>query len=542
MFHAIKRSEILVLFFFLFLFLIGLFTFNDYGIGIDEDNSRINGFVSLKYIFEILNLNFINEINGIILPSIDGYDEQGNGVIFDLPLAFIEYFFNINDFRDAFLIRHLASFLLFYISLIYFYKLILDRHNSKLLGVLGVLMLFATPRIFAQSFFNPKDIGFMALCIINLYYGFKFLKKKNVKYSILFSLTSGLAIGSRILGILIPLLIIFISFLDILRSKNKNNKKIFPLIFFIILFPLFTIVFWPFLWSDPVGNFFSAFQNLSNHYRPISNFFMGTYISSLYVPWYYILVWIVVTTPLLYLFFFSLGAFSIMKRLFKRLIKIDKNNSYNDLWRGNKEKKDLIYLLIIIIPVFAVIILHSSLYSGWRHFYFIYPSIILISLQGVYTISLNLSKYKKLFFALIFLFILPVIFWMVKNHPYQYVYFNSLVESKFDKYFDMDYWGVSNYNALSYLLEKNEGTLHVAIVGDSDLGQSRIFLNNSIRKRIVLTHDFIKADFLIDNFNRWNSGIRKTKKNLIIKNNFSVYFDMNINEVPFTRIYKNNFK
>ena len=68
------------------------------------------------------------------------------------------------------------------------------------------------------------------------------------------------------------------------------------------------------------------------------------------------------------------------------------------------------------------------------------------------------------------------------------------------------------------------------------------FLNNSIRKRIVLTHDFIKADFLIDNFNRWNSGIRKTKKNLIIKNNFSVYFDMNINEVPFTRIYKNNFK
>ena len=186
--------------------------------------------------------------------------------------------------------------------------------------------------------------------------------------------------------------------------------------------------------------------------------------------------------------------------------------------------------------------MHSSLYSGWRHFYFIYPSIILISLQGVYTISLNLSKYKKLFFALIFLFILPVIFWMVKNHPYQYVYFNSLVESKFDKYFDMDYWGVSNYNALSYLLEKNEGTLHVAIVGDSDLGQSRIFLNNSIRKRIVLTHDFIKADFLIDNFNRWNSGIRKTKKNLIIKNNFSVYFDMNINEVPFTRIYKNNFK
>jgi len=541
MFNSINRNKILILFFFFFLFLVGLFVFDDYGIGIDEDNSRINGFVSLKYIFEILNLNFIDEISGIKLPSISGYDEQGNGVIFDLPLAFIEFFFNINDFRDAFLIRHLASFLVFYISLIYFYKLILDIHNSKLLGILGVLMLFATPRIFAQSFFNPKDVCFMALCIINLYYGFKFLNTQNVKSSILFSLTSGLAIGSRILGILIPILIIFISFLDLLRSKDKGIKKIFPLISFMVLLPLFAILFWPFLWSDPLNNFFSAFQNLSNHYRPISNLFMGTYISSLYVPWYYTLTWIVVTTPLLYLLFFLLGFFSIVKRLFKRLLKINEKNSYDDLWRGNKEKKDLIFLLIIIIPLFAVIILHSSLYSGWRHFYFIYPSIILISIQGIYTTSLNLTKYKKLFFSIIFIFILPVIFWMIKNHPYQYVYFNSLIGSKFDKYFDMDYWGVSNYNALNYLLKKNKGTLHVGIIGNSDLGQSRIFLDKSIRDRIIFTHDFIKADFLVDNYNRWN-GIRKTKNDLIIENNFKVYFDMNINNVPFTRIYKNNFK
>ena len=541
MFNSINRNKILILFFFFFLFLVGLFVFDDYGIGIDEDNSRINGFVSLKYIFEILNLNFIDEISGIKLPSISGYDEQGNGVIFDLPLAFIEFFFNINDFRDAFLIRHLASFLVFYISLIYFYKLILDIHNSKLLGILGVLMLFATPRIFAQSFFNPKDVCFMSLCIINLYYGFKFLNTQNVKSSILFSLTSGLAIGSRILGILIPILIIFISFLDLLRSKDKGIKKIFPLISFMVLLPLFAILFWPFLWSDPLNNFFSAFQNLSNHYRPISNLFMGTYISSLYVPWYYTLTWIVVTTPLLYLLFFLLGFFSIVKRLFKRLLKINEKNSYDDLWRGNKEKKDLIFLLIIIIPLFAVIILHSSLYSGWRHFYFIYPSIILISIQGIYTTSLNLTKYKKLFFSIIFIFILPVIFWMIKNHPYQYVYFNSLIGSKFDKYFDMDYWGVSNYNALNYLLKKNKGTLHVGIIGNSDLGQSRIFLDKSIRDRIIFTHDFIKADFLVDNYNRWN-GIRKTKNDLIIENNFKVYFDMNINNVPFTRIYKNNFK
>ena len=531
------EDKFLTFFLFIIIFIIGYYAYDDYGIGIDEDNSRVNGFVSLKYIYEIFNINFLNEINNIKLENISNYGEQGNGVVFDLPLAFLEIFFNISDFRDQFLIRHFASFIIFYISLIYFYKIILDRNSSRFLALLGVLFLFFSPRIFAQSFFNPKDIGFMSLCIIDLYYGIKFLEKKNLKSSLVFSLISGLTIGFRIVGLIIPLIIILFAWIDQLRNKELYIKKYLPLIILILSLPFFITIFWPYLWSDPFNNFINAFKILSNHYRPVNNFFMGEYISALYVPWYYVLVWVSVTTPLLYLFFFVTGFYFIGTRLLKRLIKINENNSYNDLWSGHNEKKDLIFLLTIVLPIFITIIFHSSLYTGWRHFYFIYPPLILISIQGVHLINLLFFKNIKIFLILICFSITPIIFWSVKNHPYQYVYFNALAGKEFNKYFEMDYWGVGNYNALNYLVNTNNANLKIGIIGNADIRQSRMFLDEAKRKKIEITDNFSNVDFLIDNYVRWN-GIKNVKKNFIIKKNFETYHDIKVDNISIIKIYK----
>ena len=64
----------------------------------------------------------------------------------------------------------------------------------------------------------------MSLNIINLYYGIKYLENSNIKSGIFFSLTSGLSVGCRILGIYLPLLICIFKFIQILRS-NKYIKK-----------------------------------------------------------------------------------------------------------------------------------------------------------------------------------------------------------------------------------------------------------------------------------------------------------------------------
>ena len=296
----------------------------------------------------------MDQIDGVKLENISDYGEQGNGVIFDLPLAFLESFFKINDFRNQFLLRHFLSYIIFFISLIYFYKLIINKNNSQILAVTGVLFLFFSPRIFAQSFFNPKDVGFMSLCIINMFYGIKYLERKDLKSAIIFSMISGVCVGFRILGLFIPLIIIFIAWIDKLRDY-KNLKKNNSLILLIFSLPLFITFFWPYLWTDPLNNFVNAFKILSNHYRPINNLFMGDYVSALYVPWYYVLIWIAITTPIIYLFLFFVGLFFVLKRLYRRLIKIEAN-TLNDLWRGKNEKIDLINLIIIILPIMTVII------------------------------------------------------------------------------------------------------------------------------------------------------------------------------------------
>ena len=72
-----KQKLVLVIFFF-YIFL-GTIIFNDYGISIDEDNSRFNGFVSLQYILSLLNSNLLEDLKQIInVPQIDNYFEQGN--------------------------------------------------------------------------------------------------------------------------------------------------------------------------------------------------------------------------------------------------------------------------------------------------------------------------------------------------------------------------------------------------------------------------------------------------------------------------------
>ena len=44
---------------------------------------------------------------------------------------------------------------------------------------------------------------------------------------------------------------------------------------------------------------------------------------------------------------------------------------------------------------------------------------------------------------------------LIKLHPYQNIYFNFLVEKKANSLFEIDYWGVSNKDALEKITKNN---------------------------------------------------------------------------------------
>ena len=117
------KINLLIFFIFLIYFIIGVNIYKDYGISFDENINRDNGFVSLKYIFEKIGINADLSKFVVDIPNLSDYKDKAYGVVFDLPLAFFEFLFDIDNTRDAFLFRHLINFILFFISTVVFFIL-----------------------------------------------------------------------------------------------------------------------------------------------------------------------------------------------------------------------------------------------------------------------------------------------------------------------------------------------------------------------------------------------------------------------------------
>ena len=532
-----KKYFIISLYFFTLL-TVGLFTFPDYGISIDEDNTRINGFVSLKYIFEIFFPNQVNEIDKFTnIPSMSQWTEQGHGIIFDLPTAYLELTLQIEDSRKYYLIRHFINFLFFIVAIYFFFLLINNRYNSWILAILGSTFLFLTPRIFAQSFYNNKDIIFMSLFVISMYTAVNFLQKPSYKNAIFFSISSALTIDVRVLGIILPILILIFYIINIFQNINYKKNSIKPLIVFLILTPFLIIFFWPYLWENPITNFVTSFKNLSHHDVNIYNFYLGEHIHSKRVPWHYPIIWIFVSTPLFYLSLFLIGFIFILRRLIKRILKIEENDSSNDIWRGNKEIQDLIFFSSFAVPLFCVIIFNSTLYDGWRHLYFIYPSFLMISLFGLHVLKiLFFNNNKNILIILSFLLLSPTIIWMLKNNPYQYVYFNLLAGKNFNDKFDMDYWGLSNANALEHIAKSENRKVKISNIGTTDLQISKTFIPEAYRDKLTIINEDENSDYIINNYRNWLGGnINQEIKTPI---NFEIFYEIKIDGVPINTIYR----
>ena len=121
----IKNREILTLLLvYLIFILIGLLSFKDYGISIDEWEIRVNGFVNLKYIMVTLfNYNPIELDKILHIPNLSSYYGT-HGVYFAVLISSIEYIFNIQDEQKIYFISHLLNHFIFLIANFYFFLII----------------------------------------------------------------------------------------------------------------------------------------------------------------------------------------------------------------------------------------------------------------------------------------------------------------------------------------------------------------------------------------------------------------------------------
>tara|TARA_B100000035_G_C20851419_1_gene487585 strand:+ start:16 stop:600 length:585 start_codon:yes stop_codon:yes gene_type:complete len=159
--------------------------------------------------------------------------------------------------------------------------------------------------------------------------------------------------------------------------------------------------------------------------------------------------------------------------------------------------------MFVLIPILAVITLNSTLYNGWRHMYFIYPGIIIITLVGVDLLIKNIRNiyFLNFFLIVLMLSLLNISSWMIKNHPHQNVYFNKFAGKKFSSRFELDYWGLTYRENLKFLL--NYDTSRKIFLYNSskmEMFYMLLCLNEKERSRIEIVRSPNYADYWITNY------------------------------------------
>jgi hypothetical protein len=511
-----KVKKNYIIFFFIIFLVIGINIHKDYGVYWDEEIQIQIAEDNLNYINnKIKNFNYKNDTK---------YPEYG--IIFEVPVTKLSQLLNISNKSEQIYFRHLCVFLVFFTSCIFFYLIILERFKSSLIGIILTTILITTPRIFADSFYNSKDLVFLSLMIINFYFAINFIKNPTYKSSVLFGLSTAISICSRINGIIIPVLFFFFIFIKYLR--NDYNKKLIKFhviaVFFLIIF---TIFFWPFLWEKPLENFTKTFVIFKKYNINIFSLYDGSFINNKTMPWNYSLTWISITTPIAYLAYIILGFSIFFKRILKRLLKINEKNNYQDLWRGNNELFDLMAFSTVFISIFSIIIFNSVVYNGWRHLYYIYPFMLFIAGLSIKYLFIK-KKNKNINNFFIFSIILSVFFninWLIKNHPFQYAFFNNFAGKNVHKNYEIDYWGISNKFALEKILkDSNKNTIKVSNVSDTSLIANINSLPNN-KKKIEYEQNFNNTDYIINNNFFLDGNYFRTDK---IPKNFIKFFDITV--------------
>ena len=538
-----------VCFFFISYFMLGLFLFKDYGIGIEEHFQRQNGFYWLNHFLSFTNFENLKSIANSkyqFILSTDPDLPDANffnfyGILFDLPLAFIETFFKINSSKFYFEIRHCTIFLIFFTSSIFFYKILKNRFKCYFTTIFGTLIYIISPRIFGDSFHNNKDLLFLSLLVVAIYYLFKLFDKFNYKFLIYFCLFSAFATSSRIFGIYLPFLVISFFFVEYLSKKISLKNFIERSSKIIFFYFIFLYLHYPYMWElniFEISNWLSSFL----YYMDYRMLFNGEYYHIKYLPRSYLPIWIFITTPLYVIILFFIGFLYSSKRFFLRVLKIDnKIMIHNDFWSSSSEKKDLLILLSFLIFFFYVFFLNVFMVSGWRYFYFLNIFIVYFFSFGIYFMKIISIKYIKDKFFVIFngIFIILIMIDLYKFHPYQSIYFNNTFKINVSKNFQVDTPSLSRVDALKFILadSPNKLTINVGNTSWTPFSNGKDLLSENDKKKLVFVgQELKKADYIYTN-NIYLHDEKLTNK-YKVPDDFIKIKEFKINNIEIYSIYK----
>jgi hypothetical protein len=389
----------------------------------------------------------------------------------------------------------------------------------------GLALYWLAPRLWAEAFYNSKDIPLLAAFCMAFYTLHRFLEKGDYRSGLWHALTTGIAIDIRVLGVLLTAITVAAWVAQKNHARNGPDSlfqaKPHALTLYVVACLAVTILFWPTLWGNPF-QLLAALLEMKKYPFIMGGFLhQGEIVDIHNLPWTFLPIWIGITTPLATLALTLCGwarwiwegirhAGSWRRRLFSYCVAV---------WA--------------IAPVFFVVVLHSTVYDGWRHVYFIYPALVIAAVAGGQWLF-QYARSSVLFTAALTLVIgvnlAAALGFMIQSHPYQNVYFNALVGGArgAKNNYELDYWGLSYRRGLEYLVRHVQQPVLRVYADTYPAEQSLQLLTPTERERFLFVKEKSDADFHLTTF-RFIKEYRYQHQKL--------FFSIQINQVNIMAIY-----
>lgn len=374
-------------------------------------------------------------------------------------------------------------------------------------AVLALAVLAVCGPWYGAMFNHTKDIPFAAAMMGATYFLLRATRDlPRVRYRdiLLFGLLLGISLSLRATGLLMlgyAGLAILLGGLKHAAWRERIHYVGHSLLRFLPAFVLayvIMIVAWPWASLAPLNPVRAIFAFAHFHYM-INTLAFGTIYQMAEVPRWYVPLYLAIKLPLTMLVGATLA-----------ILAAAWPSKGQSLMRSEQRRQLAVLAFMIIFPVLCHVISRGPAFTGMRHFIFVVPPLAALAGLG-FDAALSFLAGRRRSLAVPALAALgAVLVWnaatSVRLHPYQYLFYNSLVgglESA-TRQFDTDYWVNIMPEAVDDLqafLDRTD-TSHSARPGVhysvAVCGERLSFENEADKdSRLAWTGDWDNADFFI---------------------------------------------
>ncbi|GIV62986.1 MAG: hypothetical protein KatS3mg045_0325 [Bellilinea sp.] len=460
---------------------------DDYGIGWDEPVQLEIGLANYRYLVRAD-------------PALWDLKDRHYGPLFEI---FLVRMMDQSSPRAMYISRHFWNFAAFWAGVVGFYLLLRSMYPRRWLPLFGAALLVFSPRLFADAFYNSKDIPFLVMIVWTMLALSFFLRQPSLIRLLLVSLSTAASMAIRLPGVFLLALVALMIVREVLAGRLSLRRAVEFSILYLFFTAGLVFLFYPVFWHDPIGEIRQAFEILFNFPHFASVLYLGHFLSPQELPWHYLPVWIGITTPIPYLVLMLAGIGRAVRDWFSRpksLLAAEQTPCIlSALWLG--------------LPAGAVILLGSPMYDGWRQMFFIYPALLIFAIGGwEWLTGLIRRRFNRLRVAgllnaaLAAGILLPAGLWMAAHHPYQNLYFNRLAGPDMQTVkmrFDMDYWGLTYRRGLEAILAQDPRPVIRVHAANFPGEANAAILPVEQAQRLHFVAEIEQADYFITNY-RWH--------------------------------------